>query len=164
MNETTDRTEIAARAYEAVYADPEWGLKSSSEDALLGVINALYPSFPKRGDGFNAIRAERELGDLATYLWEELECEGLDSNQIAERLVPRLDATMIVVSGRRPDWDDTILAEAESAILDRLDVSLDETEQGLTATAVGQIETFVSETLGRPWVYEDSGMLGYREA
>ena len=52
--------------------------------------------------------------------------------------------------------DEEQMLEAEGAILDRLEVSGDETEQGLTRNAVEQIERFVSEHTGREWTYKDS--------
>lgn len=90
MPAITSRNEIAAKAYLAPY-ESDCGIQASSEDALLSVINALYPDFPTNADGIYAIRADKRLTDLCDYLWEDLECEGLDENQIAEQLVPKLD-------------------------------------------------------------------------
>lgn len=49
--------------------------------------------------------------------------------------------------------DDEWMQDCENVILERLNVSLDETEQGLTKNAVAQIETFVTKSLGYPWTY-----------
>lgn len=49
--------------------------------------------------------------------------------------------------------DEDQMLEAENEILDRLDVSPDETELGLTENAVERIERFVSEQTGSEWTY-----------
>lgn len=67
---TNANVAMAARAYEEVYSDPVWGLKASEEDALLAVINALYPDFPTGADGIYALRDDPALSELATQLFE----------------------------------------------------------------------------------------------
>jgi hypothetical protein len=56
--------------------------------------------------------------------------------------------------------DDVRLYEAEGAIIERLGIDGNDTEQGLTREAVERIEAFVTEALGRSWSYEDAGLLG----
>jgi hypothetical protein len=73
--------------------------------------------------------------------------------------VSDLDLARALLDAAQAD-DDVALLEAEGAIIERLDISPDETEQGLTRGAVLRIEAFVSEALGQPWTYEDSGLLG----
>lgn len=71
-----------------------------------------------------------------------------------------LDALKGATDDESPD--DTAIAEAESAICERLAISLDETELGLTRDAVERIEAFVSAhaTGVTNWTYQDAGFLG----
>lgn len=50
--------------------------------------------------------------------------------------------------------NDEAMLEAENDICDRLDLDLNETEQGLTENAVKEIEGFVSTALALVWTYE----------
>ena len=91
------RIEIAAAAYQAPYDDPEWGLKASTEDAILSVLVALYPGeYPVAdADNIYKLRQDERLNDLADHVYTSMECEGLEVDQIAERLVPEIDARMV---------------------------------------------------------------------
>lgn len=80
---------------------------------------------------------------------------GRNDPTLAEALA---DAALRYARGE--EGSDIPLAEAESAILERLEIDGDETEQGLTRRAVERIEVFVSDACGRPWTYQDSGLLG----
>lgn len=99
---TTTRSEIAEQAYLATFDGP-WGLKASEEDALLSVLNAFYPAFPKHAEGIYAIRADKHLSALATALYE-ISLDGGDVHDIVAALLPKLDeATRAVLADQRDD-------------------------------------------------------------
>lgn len=56
------------------------------------------------------------------------------------------------VAVNRDDAEATIIAE--NAIIERLDIDPDETEQGLTENAVAQIQRFVSRYTSQGWSYD----------
>lgn len=89
--------------------------------------------------------AERdELGDLY----------GQRDRALAQALLDGIAAM------HKTDDGEVAMLEAEAAIIERLGISPDHTEQGLTRAAVERIEAFVSQALGEPWTYEDAGLLG----
>lgn len=91
-----DRVSVAATAYERVY-EGDWGLKASEEDALLGVLCALYPfDFPEDAEGIYKIRATPSLVDLADWLGENAaDLYGDDgARDIIDALLPNLDSAM----------------------------------------------------------------------
>ena len=88
------RIDAAAAAYDKTYEGP-WGLKASAEDVVLSVLVALYPGeFPEdANDNIDRLRTESRFDGLADEVWD-LQCEGLDTRDIVERLVPELDSRM----------------------------------------------------------------------
>jgi len=68
-DETTQR---AAVGYLNTYAGP-WGLKASEEDAVLGIIAALWPEWSEgeRSSGIYKFRADERLGRIADTLGED---------------------------------------------------------------------------------------------
>jgi hypothetical protein len=89
-----DRVAIAAAAYLETYQGP-WGLKASSEDALLNILSWLWPDdWTSSGGGIEKLRAHPELSKLSTVMWEELECEAMTPREIAEGILPKIDAVL----------------------------------------------------------------------
>lgn len=103
--QSTDRVVIAAAAYFETFQGP-WGLKASTEDAMLSVLVALYPSDYPAHDaaGIYKIRDDARMCAVAERLWDDLECQGLDPAEIATELVPMLDDAMCA----------SLLAQAEA--------------------------------------------------
>ena len=68
-----------------------WGLKASEEDAVLAVICALYPEFPKNRIGIELIRQGPALsGVVDTYY--NLTCgPSLSPMEIVKLIVPLID-------------------------------------------------------------------------
>lgn len=65
-------TQRALVGYLATYSGP-WGLKASEEDAVFGIIRAVWPEWA--GDnpslGFQKMRADERLGKIADDLFED---------------------------------------------------------------------------------------------
>jgi hypothetical protein len=94
MNHKVDRVALATAAYLQTYSG-HWGLKASSEDALLSILSWLWPDdWQANADGIYKLRATPVLCDLSTWMWEELECAGLEAREIAEGILPKLDAVL----------------------------------------------------------------------
>lgn len=85
------RADAAREAYLAVYKGP-WGLKASSEDALLNMLVALYPAdFPKfDAENIYKLRSIPVFVALADILWN-IECEGKDEFEIVDEMIPFID-------------------------------------------------------------------------
>lgn len=60
----------ATVGYLSVYAGP-WGLKASEEDAVFGMIRAVWPEFDAAGDGFDRMRADDRYGKIADAMFED---------------------------------------------------------------------------------------------
>jgi hypothetical protein len=100
----TTREEAAEAAYlraygahdEATEEERAWGLKCSSEDALLAMLGVLYPEvYAGTGAaGIYSIRASQPLSQCAESLWEE-ESEGLTAAEIVSRTIAGIDEAMV---------------------------------------------------------------------
>lgn len=65
-------TQRAVVGYLNTYAGP-WGLKASEEDAVLGIIHALWPEWAMRepSSGIYKFRADDRLGAIADAMFED---------------------------------------------------------------------------------------------
>lgn len=82
-------TVVALAGYLGTYSGP-WGLKASEEDAVLGIIDALWPTWAEgeRSGGIYKFRADDRLGAVADDLAED--CGETDTIPLVERLVAQL--------------------------------------------------------------------------
>lgn len=82
-------TAVALAGYLRQYAGP-WGLKASEEDALVGIIDAVWPSWCKgdMGAGIRKLRADRLLPAIADELADD--CGETDALPLVERTVASL--------------------------------------------------------------------------
>lgn len=157
-----------------------WGSFSGSVD-LLRIHEALFltnesfgriwslsdgygePGFwPSQGYDWSGIRdssqdAIKAMHEVAREYVSDADFDALFGLTSDARLAETLLAALDKVDGT--DGDIAAL-NAEAAILQRLGVPLDQTEQGLTRAAVGQIEEFVSAYVGRSWTFQGTGFLG----
>lgn len=111
MPTITTREEIATHAYLRCFGalpdsseeDQRWGLKASSEDALLSVLVALYPSeFPSHtADSIYKLRGHPVAALIGTDTEEGpftvLEQEGNSADVIVEQTLPLIDNVMAPV-------------------------------------------------------------------
>lgn len=91
-------TQVALVGYLNTYAGP-WGLKASEEDAVLGIINALWPDwandYPAEHPSWSAItkfRADDRLGLIADAMFED--CGDTPIVPLVARTVTQLRETI----------------------------------------------------------------------
>lgn len=86
----------AAVAYLSTFRGP-WGLKASTEDAVLSVICALYPYLGHAHDsvGIEWLRSHPNVSAAVDTISEDLEQEGMGAREIGAAAVPLLDEALV---------------------------------------------------------------------
>lgn len=80
----------AEKAYVRTF-EGDWGIKASSEDAMLSVITEFWRDFPEHAAGIIAIRNSEDLSGLCDEMSDEHEQEGEEADAIVRFLVPELE-------------------------------------------------------------------------
>jgi hypothetical protein len=127
--------------------------------ALRDENGGVRAEFAVRGETYEqALARVAEHGGVSGATIASLELTAVSEVEKDDR-----DLAQALVDGvvRLHEHDDEYpMIEAEGAIIERLGISPNETEQGLTDGAVQRIEAFVSENVGWKWTYESAGLLG----